>query len=215
MSILPFLEKQFPTNISMRSSGGPQRRTEIVTLASGAEERNSRWADSRRQFNAGIGMRSIADLNIVVDFFEECRGRLCGFRWKDHTDFSSALPSSATSPLDQVIGTGDGATAQFNLSKTYGSGSNSYTRSITKPVVASVVIAVAGAVKIVEADFTVDETSGIIEFQLGSVPQAGEQITAGFEFDVPVRFDADQIDISLEAFSAGQITDIAIVEIRQ
>jgi Conserved hypothetical protein 2217 (DUF2460) len=57
---------------------------------SGAEERNSRWADSKRSYNAGYGIKSVDDLHAVIAFFEERRGRLHGFRWKDWSDYKSA-----------------------------------------------------------------------------------------------------------------------------
>ncbi len=213
--LLPFIEQQFPTDISLKSVGGPQRRTEIVTLVSGHEQRNSRWADSRRSYNAAMGMRSIADLHLVVDFFEQCRGRLYGFRWKDHVDYSSGIAGAPITVSDQLIGDGDGATANFQLIKTYGQNENKYVRAITKPVENSVLIGVDGVVQTQGPDFTVDYTTGLITFAQNAIPQAGSQVTAGFEFDVPVRFDVDQIEISLDAFKAGQITDISIIEVKQ
>lgn len=207
-------EVRFPTAISRRASGGPERRTEIVTLYSGHEERNTRWAHSRRKYNAGYGVRSLNDLHAVLEFFEERRGRLYGFRWKDPVDFRSCPPDDAVTPGDQFIATGDGTTAQFQLIKTYGTSDQSYTRAITKPVAGTVIVAVDGVAGTEGADFTIDTETGIITFQAGSIPAAGEGITAGFEFDVPVRFDTDSLEVSLTAFSAGQIPDIAIIEIK-
>jgi len=102
---MSFDDVRFPPQISRGSSGGPERRTEIVVTGSGAEERNSRWADSRRRYNAGFGVKSLDDIHLVVSFFEERRGRLYGFRWKDHLDFKSGAPGAAVSPRDQAIGT--------------------------------------------------------------------------------------------------------------
>ena len=115
-----FHEVLFPLDIALGSAGGPERRTEIVTAGSGREERNARWAHSRRRYDAGYGIKTFEALSAVVAFFEERRGRLHGFRWRDRLDHSSAL-SGTVNPLDQAIGTGDGATATFQLSKTYGS----------------------------------------------------------------------------------------------
>ncbi len=95
----------------MGSRGGPRRRTDIVTLASGREQRNARWAHSRRRYDAGYGVKTLDALSAVVAFFEERRGRLHGFRWRDRLDHASAAGSAAVTPLDQAIGTGDGATA--------------------------------------------------------------------------------------------------------
>ena len=149
---MTFDDVRFPTRISRGATGGPERRTEIVVLGSGAEERNSRWADSRRRYEAGFGIASLDDIHEVVAFFEERRGRLHGFRWKDHADFKSCPPLQQITPVDQVIATGDGERTAFQLVKTYGGGARAYARVITKPVAESLRIAVDG----VEADFALD-----------------------------------------------------------
>jgi uncharacterized protein (TIGR02217 family) len=207
----PFDEVRFPPAISRGSSGGPERQTEIVALASGREERNNRHALSKRRYNAGFGIATLDDIHVIVAFFEERRGRLHGFRWKDHADFKSGAVGQAIAADDQVIGTGDGATAAFQLLKTYGTGLRDYARAITKPVIGTVRVAVAGIEKAVGSDFTVDHTTGIVT--LLSDPAADAAVTAGFEFDVPVRFDTDALVINLAAFRAGEIPDIPVVEI--
>ncbi|MCA3561490.1 MAG: DUF2460 domain-containing protein [Aestuariivirga sp.] len=206
---MSFDDVRFPTSISRGSSGGPERRTEIVVTGSGAEERNSRWAQSRRRYNAGFGVKSLDDIHLVVAFFEERRGRLHGFRWKDHLDFKSGAPAAAVTPLDQAIGTGDGATRSFQLVKRYGSGLRDYLRTITKPVGGSVRIAVGGQAV---TGFTLDALTGLVT--LATAPAAGAPVTAGFCFDVPVRFDTDELRINLAQFAGGDIPDIPIVEIR-
>ena len=208
-----FHDVRFPTAISRSSQGGPERRTDVVTLGSGFEERNARWADSRRSYNAGYGVKSIDDLHAVIAFFEERRGRLTGFRWRDHADWKSCQPSHVPTPTDQPIGTGDGVRATFQLTKTYGSTFAPWTRTITKPVTGTVLIAVAGVTQ-PATNFTIDHTSGLITFQPTHIPPTGSQITAGFEFDVPVRFDTDKLDISLQGFTHGAIPHIPIVEVR-
>src|SRR6476646_2064103 len=139
-----FHEVLFPLDISLKSAGGPQRRTDVVLLGSGAEERNARWAHSRRRYDAGYGVKTFEALSQVIAFFEERRGRLYGFRWRDRLDHSSAVPAAAVTPLDQVIGTGDGTTTTFQLAKTYGALYSPYERPIAKPVPGSVRLAVAG-----------------------------------------------------------------------
>ena len=209
-----FHDVRFPTGISRRASGGPERRTDVVALASGHEERNSRWAHSRRRYNAGYGIRTLDEIHAVIGFFEERRGRLHAFRWKDHADFRSGPPLSSPQPEDQRIGTGDGVAASYPLIKLYGAGTTAYVRPITKPVAGTVRIAVAGVEKAVGVDFTVDTLTGLVTFLPGAIPGAGEPVTAGFEFDVPVRFDSDMLTINLDAFAAGQIPDITLVEVR-
>lgn len=206
-----FDEVRFPPAISRGSSGGPERQTEIVALASGREERNSRHAQSRRRYNAGFGVATLDDIRATVAFFEERRGRLHGFRWKDHGDFRSCATGETIAAGDQQIGTGDGVTAAFQLIKTYGSGLRDYARAIVKPVNGSVRVAVAGVEKTLGSDFIVDHATGIVT--LFSAPAADAIVAAGFEFDVPVRFDTDSLVINLAAFRAGEIPDIPIVEI--
>lgn len=204
-----FHEMRFPAAISFGSAGGIERRTEIVSLVNGFEERNSPWAQSRRRYDAGLGVRSLDDLAVVLAFFEARHGRLYGFRWKDWLDHRSSLPSKATTPEDQVL-TGGGDTWQ--LTKAYADASASYARAITKPVDGSVRVAVDG-IEIAEgADFSVDTTTGLIT--LTTPVAGGAMVTAGFEFDVPVRFDSDTIDVNLAAFEAGEIPSIPVVEVR-
>lgn len=202
---------RFPTSISRGSHGGPERRTDVVMTASGREERNARWASSRRRYNAGFGVKSLADIQQVIAFFEERRGRLYAFRWKDHVDFKSAAATASVAANDQVIGTGDGTTASFQLVKKYGSGLRNYFRTITAPVGGTVVVTVAG---VASPFFAVDPQTGIITFTVGHIPTLGQVITAGFEFDVPVRFDADALTINLTHFEAGEIPDIPLIEVR-
>jgi uncharacterized protein (TIGR02217 family) len=211
---MSFHETRFPTAISRAAHGGPERRTDVVVLGSGAEERNARWADSRRSWNAGWGVKSLDDLHAVIAFFEERRGRLIGFRWRDPTDFKSCPPEATPTALDQPIGIGDGTTAAFQLAKTYGSAFNPWTRAITKPVAGTVLVAVAGIVQTPVTAYGVDHTTGLVTFEPGHVPGLAQAVTAGFEFDVPVRFDTDRLEINLQGFRHGAIPSIPIVEIR-
>ena len=209
-----FHEVLFPVDIALNSAGGPQRRTDVVTLGSGAEERNARWAHSRRRYDAGYGVKTFESLSQVVAFFEERRGRLHGFRWRDRLDHSSAAPGVSINPTDQIIGIGDGATTTFQLGKTYGALYSPYRRPIAKPVPGSIRIAVAETEVEEGAQFTVDAATGMVTFLSGHVPSPGAPITAGFLFDVPVRFDTDYLEVDLSAFAAGAIPKIPLVEIR-
>jgi uncharacterized protein (TIGR02217 family) len=211
---MSFHEIRFPTDISRGSHGGPERRTDVVVLGSGHEERNARWADSRRSYNAGYGVKSLDDLHAVIAFFEERRGRLYGFRWRDHADDKSCAPGGATTPLDQVIGTGDGTRATFQLVKTYGSAHAPWVRTIAKPVAGSVRVAVGGDEAAEGVDFTVSAATGVVQFLPGHVPGASDVVTAGFHFDVPVRFDTDRLEISVQGFRHGAIPNVPIVEVR-
>jgi len=209
-----FHEVLFPLDIALKSAGGPERRTDVVVLGSGREERNARWAHSRRRYDAGYGVKTFEALSQVVAFFEERRGKLYGFRWRDRLDHSSSAPEAAVSATDQVIGTGDGVTASFVLTKTYGSIHAPYLRPVTKPVPGSVRVAVDGS-EVEEGEaFALDTATGVVTFLAGHVPASGAGVTAGFLFDVPVRFDTDYLEVDLSAFAAGAIPKIPLVEIR-
>ena len=209
-----FNETRFPTDVSLGAKGGPERKTDVVTLRSGGEQRNAVWADGRRRYQAGYGIKSFAQLEAVLAFFEAQRGRLYGFRWKDRFDWRSCASPGTPSATDQRLGTGDGVTAVWQLAKTYGGVGTPYVRPIRKPVNGSVLVAVNGAPGTSGTTFTVDVATGIVTFPPGHVPPAGAAVTAGFTFDVPVRFDTDYLEIDLSHFEAGQIPNIPIVEIR-
>jgi len=209
---MAFHEVRFPAALSFGSSGGPERRTEIVTLSNGYEERNTPWEASRRRYDAGLGLRSLDDIDQLIAFFEARRGRLHGFRWKDWGDWRSCAPSASVAGNDQWIGTGDDARTAFQLRKHYVSGGESFVRDIVKPVEGTVRIAVDGVELIEGVEWTVDAATGVVT--CATPPTAGAGVTAGFAFDVPVRFDTDRLDISYSGFAAGEIPSVPVVEIR-
>lgn len=207
-----FHEVRFPTSLSFGSAGGPERRTEIVELANGFEERNTPWAQSRRRYDAGIGLRSVEDLETLVAFFEARAGQLHGFRWKDWADFRSCPASRAVAFDDQVIGAGDGARTVFQLGKAYVSGPVRHVRPIAKPVATTVRVGLQGDEQAEGVHWTVDTTTGAVTFAVA--PAVGETVTAGFEFDVPVRFATDLIQLSMASFQAGEVPQVPVLEIR-
>lgn len=200
-----FHDVGFPLSIGLYARGGPERRTEIVTLASGAEERNSPWANSRRRWDAAPGVRTRDDLAALIAFFEARRGRLHAFRFTDPLDHLSCLPSGAPSALDQLLGEGDGARTAFDLVKRYGNGETGWLRPVRLPVADSVLAAVDGEA----APFSV--SGGQIVFEIP--PPSGALVTAGFRFDCPARFDTDRLDIAAEGF-AGAAPSVPLVEVR-
>ena len=211
---MAFHEVRFPTDISAGSRGGPERRTEVVSIASGYEERNQRWANSRRRYDASYGIQAANDVYEVLDFFEERRGKFHGFRWKDWFDYKSCSPEDTVSYLDQTLGTGDAAEDEFLLLKTYGVSFAPWTRYITKPVSGTVVVAVAGVLQTENTDYMIDLTTGLITFLAGHIPGVGDSVTAGFEFDVPVRFDTDHLEVTYDHAHVVSIASVPVVEIR-
>lgn len=209
-----FHDERFPLAISFGATGGPEWRNEIVSMTSGREKRNGRFSQSRRRYDAGTGVRSMADLHEVLAFFEARRGSLHGFRFRDPFDMKSCRPDQTASAGDQFLGTGDGTRTGFALTKTYGGGDDAFARAILKPVAASLLVAVDGVARTSPAHFSFDPETGDIEFAPAFVPAAGQPVTAGFEFDVPVRFDIEHLSFSLTSFKAGQIPSIPLIEVR-
>jgi uncharacterized protein (TIGR02217 family) len=199
---MAFHNVRFPLDVALGARGGPERATDIVTLVSGREERNQRWAQSRRRYNAGYGIKSRADMQAVLAFFEERRGRFHAFLWRDGLDWSSNGP--------QPLGTGDGTTTQFQLVKRYGAAFDPYDRPITKPTAETVEVFVDGSPT---SAFEVDELTGIVTFD--SAPGVGAVLTASFAFDVPVRFDIDRLDIELTGFDAADAPALPLIEVRE
>jgi uncharacterized protein (TIGR02217 family) len=204
---MAFHAVRFPLDVALGARGGPERKTDVVTLAGGGERRNGRWHHSRRRYNAGYGVKSRADMAAVLAFFEERRGRLHGFLWRDGLDFSSG--GTVPLPLDQAIGTGDGSRSSFALTKRYGASFDPYLRPITRPVVDTVRIAVAGVER--TSGWTVDAATGVVSFAVA--PASGALVSAGFLFDVPVRFDTDRLDVELTSFDGAEVPSIPLVEI--
>ena len=209
-----FHDVRFPLAVSFGATGGPERRNEIVSLTSGREKRNARLSQSRHRYDAGTGVRSIADLHDVLVFFEARRGSLHAFRFRDPFDMKSCRPEAQVSAQDQILGVGGGATTRYRLVKTYGDGEDAYQRLIGKPVVATLQVAVDGTELSSPDDFSFDELTGEIVFEAGAMPGEGATITAGYEFDVPVRFDIEQLSMSLTSFKAGQIPTIPLIEVQ-
>ena len=202
-----FHDVRFPLSIGLGARGGPERRTEIVTLGSGAEERNTPWAHSRRRWDAAPGVRSLDDAAALTAFFEARRGRLHAFRFADPLDHKSCAPSGEPGPSDQEIAFGDGETTAFALTKTYGDSAGAWRRAIVKPVAGTVLAAVDGA----SAAVTLDAAGRIV---FDAAPAAGARITAGFRFDTPVRFDTDRLEIGADGSGAGEIVSAPLVEVR-
>jgi uncharacterized protein (TIGR02217 family) len=77
---------------------------------------------------------------------------------------------------------------------------------------------VAGTVRVylnaVEQLFgwSVNATTGVVSF--GTSPALGVEVTADFEFDVPVRFDTDHMAVTIESYRLHAWQQIPIVELR-
>ena len=203
-----FHDVRFPLELGYGASGGPEFSTQVVVTGSGREQRNSQWSDAPVHYDAGVGIRSEADLAVLLAFFRARRGQAHGFRFRDPIDHRSS--AGAVGALDQHVGAGDGRVTRFALLKHYGDGDDVQTRRITRPVEGSVLIAIDGVQQ--EAGWQLGAL-GNIDFE--TPPPPGASITAGFEFDVPVRFAADRIEVSIAGWRAGDLPSVPLVELRE
>ena len=197
----------FPLALGREASVAPAFSTAIVTTAAGVEQRNADWADARLRFDAGPGVRSEADLATLIAFFRARRGAARAFRFRDPFDASSG--AAVPLPGDQPIGVGDGTTTGFALAKCYGEGDEAQVRAITRPVADSVRVAVDGTERLTGWSLL---NGGIVAFD--AAPAAGAAITAGFLFDVPVRFAEDMLEVSRATFLAGEAPSVPLIEVR-
>jgi uncharacterized protein (TIGR02217 family) len=208
--VAAFHDVLFPLQLGYGATGGPEFSTQVVVTGSGHEQRNSQWSDARLYYDAGVGVRSEADLSSLITFFRARRGQAHGFRFSDPLDRNSALSGAFVAATDQLLGTGDGGTTRFALLKQYGDSDDPQSRRITRPVAGSVRIAVAGVTRTSGWSLA---AGGQIDFEIA--PVAGAAVTAGFEFDVPVRFASDRIDVSLAGWRAGELPSVPLVEVRE
>jgi uncharacterized protein (TIGR02217 family) len=204
---------RFPDDIAYGSKGGPGWSTNVVETDSGAESRNQRWSYPRHKFDVAYGIRTMARLENLLSYFHVVAGKAIGFRYKDFMDFKSCGRTGTPAATDSVIGTGTGALAAFQLVKTYTQGSYTRSRKIVKPIASTVLIAVAGTTKTVTTHYALDATTGIVTFTAGNLPSAGQSVTAGFEFDVPCRFDSDELSINLDDYNSGA-TSVMLIELK-
>lgn len=198
---MAFIETRFPTDIAYGSAGGPQYSTDIVIMQSGYEQRNANWSQARAQYNVAHGVKTQAQLDMLVAFFRARKGRADGFRFKDWTDYQVTA---------QAIGTGNGSTTVFQLVKTYISGGITETRTISKPVSGTINIYLNAVLQ--NSGYTLDTTTGLVTFS--TAPGNGVAITADFQFDVPARFDTDRLSATLDSYGSRSWHDIPIVEVR-
>lgn len=207
---MSFLETpRFPVDLSYGSSGGPTYSTTIAETFAGTEKRNINWVYPRHKYDASFATRTDATLYQLLSFFHVCQGRGHGFRFKDWNDYKSVSPKSTVTNVDQIIGIGTGVLTTFQLTKTYLIGATTKTRIIKKPVSGTVVISLNNVAQ--PTGWSVDTTTGIVTFV--TAPAVDVIVRAGYEFDVPVRFDSDELSGSIESFSTGN-TDIILMELK-
>jgi len=200
---------RFPDNVSYGSSGGPGFKTEIFEGHTGVEARDIQWSIAKARYDVSYGIRDKADMDTVRAFFYAHRGRAVGFRFKDWGDFEL---------VNEEIGTGDAATTVFQVTKRYSAGpsANDYVRTIKKLVTGTVSIEVDGNPITIGGGATqvaVNYNTGVLTFGASAVPGSGLAITVTGEFDVPVRFDTDNMQARHTGFQIEDWGSIPLVEL--
>jgi uncharacterized protein (TIGR02217 family) len=200
-----FLDIEFPPGISYGSKGGPKFMTNVFTAASGAEQRNSIWAEARAEYNVSHGIRDKADMDKLLEFFYIVRGKATGFLFKDWSDYQLS---------NQNIGVGTGTQTVFQAVKTYTVDSYTHTRTIKKLKTGTVTsVLVNGVAQTLTADYTVNHSTGQIAF-IVPPPTGHAVVITSAEFYIPARFDTDDMPISLDAFLVESWSSIPVVELR-
>jgi len=210
-----FHDERLPDELDYGYEGGPGFQTIVQTTASGHEERITRWGEARHRYRCNKSLLTPTEAEALKDFFLARRGALYAFPFKDWNDFTSAADGiSATTNTDVTISSGDGTTKKFQLFKSYfvtGSGINPYVRTIRLVVTSSVKVALDGVNQ--TSGWTVNR-NGVLTFT--TAPTNGQVITAGFEFDVPVRF-GETLDqwmaTQQNAYQRSNVLDIELVEV--
>lgn len=209
---MAFHDVRLPEDIEKGSSGGPGFSTTVLPLSSGREQRNQNWSQQRCRYDVSYGILTKDDettamnYHDVYDFFMIRRGKLHSFRFKDWADFEI---------VRQSIGVGDAANPLFQIYRRYTDGANHYDRIITRPVQGTVKVWVDNSLKTETTHYTIDYAKGLITFTMGNIPGEAKNVEVECEFDVPVRFDIDEMSVQLETFAAGSIPRIPLVEIRE
>lgn len=203
-----FDEVRLDLPVAFGARGGPETSVDVVRLASGAEARNARWSGARRRWDAGGVVLGHAEAAQLAAFFEARGGRLRGFRFRDVLDWKSCALGEEVAATDQEVGVGDGTETSFQLVKAYASWATNWSRTITRPVAGSVSVAVDG---VETTAFSVDASTGALT--MDTAPGVGEVVTAGFAFDVAVRFDVDRLEMSAEGAELMRVGALGLVEV--
>lgn len=219
----------FNTQVSQGARGGPQFFTTMMVATGGFEKSQANWSAGKCRYDVGHVIESRTKLAYVLAFFRARQGKAYGFLFRDPTDFyagmiwsANALAPSATPEVLPVVG--DGSTTAFQLTKTYADSAATVVRTITRPIQTDFVTGASVAPTIYQylagtwtliasANYSVNYTTGVVTFT--TAPSVGVQIGWSGQFYVPVRFDTDEMNVTLEAAGVGEWQSIPLVEIRE
>jgi uncharacterized protein (TIGR02217 family) len=209
---MAFHDAQLPSDVERGAQGGPRFKTTILILGGGLEKRNIDWATTRAEYDISYGIESKADYSDVIEFFYARQGRAHSFRFKDWADFEIT---------DQTVLTTDGSTATVTMFKRYTSGGVNFDRTITKPLASGWVVTVNAVSQTVVYDTSpaatevaINTTTGVITLGSTHAATSGQAVNITGEFDVPVRFDTDALDVNVETFDAGSMPQLTLVEVK-
>lgn len=191
----------FPDSISEGFVGGPVFRTYVFETWQGNEQRSATWSRAKHSYSAGFSIRTSDDMDVLRSFIREMKGRRNGFRFRDPIDYQLS---------SELIGTGNGATAIYQIIKTYTVGSQTYVRKIMKPV-SALVVTVNAVVKTAGVDYNIDYTTGIITFTSSVTNTHAIRVTG--EFDVPVRFDNDVMAATHDGYLSESWGGVKLIEL--
>lgn len=205
-----FHDVSLPNDFAKGAKGGPNFHTTVLTLSGGKEKRNVDWAIARATYSVGYGIRDIALVQQLIDFFYARFGKAYTFRMRHWADYQIPFPGRSA----QVLGTGDGVAAAFQIVKAYGDAAGTYVRTITKPVNSGTIrVLVDGVQKTEGTDFDVGYTTGIITFRSGHLPPSGKVVSLAYcEFDNQVRFDVDAMAVSQDQVLSGAWDGVDLIE---
>lgn len=200
----PFDDVRFPDDIAYGASGGPRFSTSVLMTVTGHEQRNQNWSMVRCEFECSHTVKTRSQMEYLIEFFHARRGRQRGFRFKDWSDFTIT---------NQRIGTGDGTRVRWQIFKLYDDGLAPFARPVTKIVANSLTGITVGGDPVDPEDYTVDLDTGIVEFT--DPPDDGDNINILYlEFDLPARFDTDEMNVSHDGWETMSWPSIPIVEIK-
>lgn len=205
---MAFHEVRLPDEIEQGATGGPRFKTNVIVLASGHERRNIEWEVTRGIWDIAYDTSEKDFYETVITFFYARQGQAHGFRFKDWTDFEMAR---------QIIGATDGSLATFQTFLRYSSGGIDYDRTLNKLVSGSVQVWVNN-VSIAEgggaSQFAVNLNTGLITIGSTLAAQSGTDVEVLCEFDVPVRFSSDELNLAAFQEAVAHVDPILIEEIR-
>jgi uncharacterized protein (TIGR02217 family) len=223
---MAFAEIRLSDDVERGAVGGPGFKTRILTLDSGHERRNIDWEKVRGSWDISYGLMKMDDdvldttVHDIRDFFYAREGAAHGFRFKDWSDFEIGDPANPTTD-NQQIGLGDDSTVLFQIFKRYSSGGINYDRPVVKIVSGTVNVLLDNVPQADPGDYSIDLNTGLITFVSppastgGSGPSGEEVVEVALEFDVPVRFEDDHLQITTQIFNAGSVPALQLIELRE